>query len=191
MEHSKEAYVTTIKQPESPPPVYHKPSLWDRFLDFLNTFWIVEIFACLVSLTMLAAVLVVLKHYNNGLVDLWEHSWSLNSLVGFLATISEITMAVPLASCISQLKWTWWVMVSSRTITLFRTSMLLFGNTKTIEFVKELQLNHTHSLSLLTVLTPLLFRYKQSQKLTDLDKFDQGSRGALGSVGLLLSRPFK
>lgn len=33
--------------------------------------------------------------------------------------------------------------------------------------------------------------YKDSQKLTDLDIFDDSSRGALGSVKLLFSRPLK
>jgi hypothetical protein len=99
-----------------------------------------EILASIISLAMLAAIFGVLRHYNSTDVALWSHSWSLNSLVGLLATISQISMAVPLTSGISQLKWVW---------------------------------------------------YKDSQKLSDLDKFDQSSRGPMGSAKLLFSRPFK
>ena len=136
---SKELYTITT-QPLSPLPVYETPSFGARLQEFMNTFWVYEILASIVSLTALAAIFGVLHHYNSSDVDLWSHTWALSSLVGFLATISQITMAVPLGSGISQLKWTW---------------------------------------------------YRNSQKLTDLDKFDQGSRGPLGSVKLLFSRPFK
>ena len=57
---------------------------------------------------MMAAIFGVLKHYSGWSIDLWSHSWSLSSLVGLLATISQIAMAVPLASGISQLKWVWY-----------------------------------------------------------------------------------
>jgi hypothetical protein len=139
MEQSKEPYVAT-EEPQSLPPVFDIPSSWARFQEFMNTFWVYEIFASIISLAMLAAIFGILKHYNSTDVDVWNHSWGLNSLIGLVATISQITMAVPLASGISQLKWLW---------------------------------------------------YKDSQKLTDLDKFDQSSRGPLGSLVLLFSWPFK
>jgi hypothetical protein len=73
----------------------------------LNNSWVYEILASLISLVMLAAIFGVLHHYDSSDVDLWSHAWALSSLVGLLATISQTTLAVPLASCISQLKWTW------------------------------------------------------------------------------------
>ena len=103
---SKEPYTTTTA-PLSPPPVYEKPSFGARLQEVMNTFWVYEIMASLVSLAMLAAIFGVLHHYNGWDVDLWNHSWSLGSLIGLLATISQVAMAVPLASGISQLKWTW------------------------------------------------------------------------------------
>jgi hypothetical protein len=103
---SKKPYTTTTT-PLTPPPVYEKPSLGARLQEFMNTFWVYEIIASLVSLAMLAVIFVVLHHYNGGIIDLWNYSWSLGSLVGLLATISQVAMAVPLASGISQLKWTW------------------------------------------------------------------------------------
>lgn len=136
MEHSKEPYDTTT-EPQSPPPVYETPSSWDRFQDFMNTFWVYEILASIISLAMLATIYGILKLYNSTGVDF---SWSLNSLIGLVATICQVALAIPLASGISQLKWLW---------------------------------------------------YKENQKLTDLDKFDQSSRGPMGSLGLLFSRPFK
>jgi hypothetical protein len=104
---SKEPYTTTTA-PLSPPPVYEKPGFGTRLQELMNTFWVYEIIASLVSLAMLAAIFGVLHHYNGWDVDLWDHSWSLGSLIGLLATISQVAMAVPLASGISQLKWTWY-----------------------------------------------------------------------------------
>jgi Protein of unknown function (DUF3176) len=66
-----------------------------------------EIVTSIIALAMMGAILGVLKHYNNWDVDLWSHSWALSSLVGLLATIAQVAMAVPLASSISQLKWVW------------------------------------------------------------------------------------
>jgi hypothetical protein len=139
MEHSKELFITTV-EPQTRPPVYGKPSSWALINEFMNTFWVYEILASVISLTMLAATYGILKHYNSTDVDAWSHSWQLNSLIGLLATIIQIAMAVPLASGISQLKWLW---------------------------------------------------YRDVRKLTDLDRFDQSSRGPIGSVLLLFSRPFK
>jgi hypothetical protein len=83
--------------------------LWaiGRVQDLMNTFWVYEILASLLSLVMLAAIFGVLHHYNSSDIDLWSHSWALSSLVGLLATINQTTLAFPLDSCISQLKWTW------------------------------------------------------------------------------------
>jgi hypothetical protein len=39
MDPTKEPYVVETTEPQSPPPVYEKPSLWDRFQEFMNTFW--------------------------------------------------------------------------------------------------------------------------------------------------------
>ena len=139
MEPSRKTFVITT-EPQTPPPVYERPSLWGRIREFLNTFWILEILACLFSLVTLATIFIILNHWNSTDVGAWSHSWSLNSEIGLLATLSQIAIAVPLAAGISQLKWVW---------------------------------------------------YKNTRKLSDLDIFDEGSRGPLGSVKLLFSRPFK
>ena len=103
---SKEPYTTTTV-PLIPPPLYETPNLGARAQDVLNNSWVYEILASLISLVMLAAIFGVLHHYDSSDVDLWSQAWALSSLVGLLATISQTTLAVPLASGISQLKWTW------------------------------------------------------------------------------------
>jgi hypothetical protein len=66
---SKEPYTTTTV-PLSPPPVYETPGLASRVQDLMNTFWVYEILASLLSLVMLAAIFGVLHHYNSSDVDL-------------------------------------------------------------------------------------------------------------------------
>jgi hypothetical protein len=54
---SKEPYTTTTA-PFSPPPVYEKATFGARLQEFMNTFWVYEIMASLVSLAMLVPFLV-------------------------------------------------------------------------------------------------------------------------------------
>lgn len=142
MEQLKEKYESPT-EPQDSAPEYESPQTpnkWARFHKFVNTFWVYEIVASIASLAIIGVIVVVLNHYNSTDVNTWSHSWALNSLVGLLATVSQVAMAFPLTSCISQLKWLW---------------------------------------------------YKDSRKLTDLDTFEQSSRGPFGSLGLLFSRPVK
>jgi len=131
---------TTVTEPPTALAVHQPPGLWDRFQNFANTFWIYEIGAAIISLATSGSIVYILDLYDGNDVGYWGNAWSLSSSISLLATVSQMSMAFMLTSCISQLKWTW---------------------------------------------------YMQNRKLRDLDKFDQGSRGPLGAVKLLFSKPFK
>jgi len=75
---------------------------------FINKWWIWEILASIVSLILLAVVFIVLNYYNNAALDNWPLPWTINSVIGFVATIIQIAMMVPIAAGISQLKWLWY-----------------------------------------------------------------------------------
>jgi hypothetical protein len=68
----------------------------------------VEIIDIIVSLILLAVVFIISNKYNNTGLDSWPLPWTLNSVVGFIATIIQKAMTVPLAAGISQLKWLWY-----------------------------------------------------------------------------------
>jgi hypothetical protein len=76
--------------------------------EFINNWWIWEISASIVSLVLLAAMFIVFNHYNNVALDNWQHSWTLNSEVSFMATIIQTAMMIPIVAGISQLKWLWY-----------------------------------------------------------------------------------
>lgn len=67
--------------------------------------WWWEAGALLVAIANIAAILVVLAHTNNKFVADWEFSIQPASLIAVFSTIAKASLLVPLASCLSQLKW--------------------------------------------------------------------------------------
>ena len=76
--------------------------------DFANRWWIWEILASIISLVLLASIFVIFNKYDNESLDSWPVIWKINSVVGFITTIVQVGMMVPVAAGISQLKWLWY-----------------------------------------------------------------------------------
>ena len=71
--------------------------------------WIPEIFASLLSITTLTALIIVVRTYDGrGLqhIDL-PSSLTLNGLVAVLSTINRVALMVPIGSAMSQETWLW------------------------------------------------------------------------------------
>jgi hypothetical protein len=51
------------------------------------------------------AVVIILIHMNDKPLTEWKGKVSLNALISVFATISKSALLVPVASCVSQLKW--------------------------------------------------------------------------------------
>jgi hypothetical protein len=69
--------------------------------------WIWEFAAAVVSLGCLAAAIVVLAIYDDKSLTSWSFIFhaNLNTVIAILSTLSRTALLVPVASCISQLKW--------------------------------------------------------------------------------------
>ncbi|KAF2133159.1 hypothetical protein P153DRAFT_353569 [Dothidotthia symphoricarpi CBS 119687] len=83
----------------SDPPKNHK------VFDFRDWQW--EFAAAALSLACFAAVVVVLISYQHKSLASWNFVYdiTLNTLIAVLSTLSRTALLVPIASCISQLKW--------------------------------------------------------------------------------------
>ncbi|KAF3012650.1 hypothetical protein E8E14_010861 [Neopestalotiopsis sp. 37M] len=71
----------------------------------MDWWWWWEIGASALSIACVAAIVGVLVYINNLAIDQWNFQISPNSLIAVMTTISKAAMMVPIAACISQLKW--------------------------------------------------------------------------------------
>lgn len=69
--------------------------------------WIWEFAAAILSFTCLAAAVVVLSVYHGKPLSKWNFLFDANpnTVIAILSTLSRTALLVPVASCISQLKW--------------------------------------------------------------------------------------
>ena len=71
--------------------------------------WMPELFASLLSVASLIALIAILRHYHGrGIHDLYlPSSLTLNGLVAILSTLTRVSLMVPIGSAISQEVWIW------------------------------------------------------------------------------------
>lgn len=75
--------------------------------DRLNDWWLWELLSVILSVSCLIALVIILRVYEGRSLPDWPLGITLNTLVAVLSTIMEASMMVPVAACISQLKWIW------------------------------------------------------------------------------------
>ena len=69
--------------------------------------WRWEIASALFSFLCVVAIIIILKVYQERPLSNWHfvHNITLNTVVALLSTLSRTALIVPVASCLSQLKW--------------------------------------------------------------------------------------
>ena len=67
--------------------------------------WILEILSLLASISAIAAIVGVLAHFNGQSLPHWPEQITLNTLVALLSALATASIAAPLSSGLSQLKW--------------------------------------------------------------------------------------
>lgn len=70
-----------------------------------SSWWWWEIGACALSLVSTVLLFVLLVKVEDIALQSWPHQIQINSVVAILTAVSRTAMVVPLAACISQLKW--------------------------------------------------------------------------------------
>ena len=109
------------KSPQSPRSLQHVTALYqkdDRERDSSSTpglsvilatfedWWLWEVAGLLGSGIALAAVVVLLKHFDQHEQPDWNDI-SLNTVVSWLSTVAKLLALIPLSKSLGQLKWTW------------------------------------------------------------------------------------
>jgi len=67
--------------------------------------WLLEIISLLASISAIAAIVGVLAHFNRQSLPHWPEQITLNTLVALLSALATASIAAPLSSGLSQLKW--------------------------------------------------------------------------------------
>ena len=68
--------------------------------------WGAEVAWCTLALVLLLAIAGILNHYKGRTEKKWFNGeLTLNAVVAFVATLCRAAMVIPIAECISQLKW--------------------------------------------------------------------------------------
>ena len=67
--------------------------------------WLLEIISLLASVLAIAAIVGVLAHFNGHSLPRWPEQITLNTLVALLSALATASIAAPLSSGLSQLKW--------------------------------------------------------------------------------------
>ena len=73
-----------------------------------RTWWDFEVASISISFLTFVALVIVLQQYDGQPQIAWPYNQlTLNGLVALLSTITRATLMIPIASAISQSKWTW------------------------------------------------------------------------------------
>ncbi|RSM07015.1 hypothetical protein CEP52_005407 [Fusarium oligoseptatum] len=105
---SRADHASRVSQ-DAPPPEYHPlepPSEQDgQVIKAFDWWWWWDIGAAFVSVTCLGLIVGVLIEANGKPRDNWPLAIQPNSIIAVLTTVGKSALLVPIASCLSQLKW--------------------------------------------------------------------------------------
>ncbi|KAI8966089.1 hypothetical protein F5Y11DRAFT_366345 [Daldinia sp. FL1419] len=77
----------------------------ERLSTIASWWWWWEIGGSLLSLISISLIIPVLKQVDDQPIESWPYSIRPNSMIAVLTTIAKTAMMIPIASCLSQLKW--------------------------------------------------------------------------------------
>jgi hypothetical protein len=76
---------------------------------FVETWWVIEVAALVLSIGMLSALLAVLFVFNNRPLSDWPVTFiTLNAVISIVAVFSKSALLLPLTNGLSQVKWLWY-----------------------------------------------------------------------------------
>ncbi|KAI9696315.1 MAG: hypothetical protein M1820_008157 [Bogoriella megaspora] len=76
--------------------------------------WVWEVASLVLSVSSFAAIAITVGLFNNKPPSSWKFDLTLNGVVSFLAVLNKAALVMPVASCISQLKWIWFASKARR-----------------------------------------------------------------------------
>lgn len=78
--------------------------------------WIWELLSLLLCVSCVGTIIILLLRYDGKPLPAWDYGLTINGVISVLAGIAKASMILPVAECISQLKWHWFWKGPSRPI---------------------------------------------------------------------------
>lgn len=69
--------------------------------------WIWELLSLLVCVSCVGTIIIILLRYDDRPLPTWSFGLTINGVISVLAGVAKASMILPVAECISQLKWYW------------------------------------------------------------------------------------
>lgn len=85
-----------------PPVANIKNSTYPKLL---SSTWFIEVITICISFVCIAALVVILMHFQNRLLSEWSFFISFNAVVAIIITAAKTTLLATITKCLSQEKW--------------------------------------------------------------------------------------
>ncbi|PVH93549.1 hypothetical protein DM02DRAFT_733063 [Periconia macrospinosa] len=69
--------------------------------------WISDVFAWFVGTILLAVIITIMVVYHNKNLSQWHSNVQITTIVALLSQVAQSAFLIPIETCISQLKWSW------------------------------------------------------------------------------------
>jgi len=79
----------------------------DRISRYIIEWWLLEVISWFIGAFSLAALVIVLRHYDDSKIPHWKFGLTLNALISLLAGLTRSSLLIPTYQALGQLKWNW------------------------------------------------------------------------------------
>jgi hypothetical protein len=172
---TKNEYTLEGDEPSSRPSFRKRcRATWRRFS--LDT-WLQELLSIAISFICLAALVILLFHYDHKPIREWTAGITLNAVISILITILDAALALPLASGFGQLKWV-----------LLKRKKQILQDVQQLDYASR---STTGSFTLLLSLRGRLVKWISCDELESSNRCSIiGSGGALLAILMIAIGPF-
>ena len=111
--HPSESIYITVPAHTMPPEKHEAVKLLDHppsrrrslFAKAVADWWLLEIVCWLCAVGFTGGIVGILSQYDQKQTWEWPYSITINSSIALLSTLAKSSLMIPIASCLSQLKW--------------------------------------------------------------------------------------
>lgn len=79
----------------------------EKISRYVIEWWLLELLSWFIGAFSVAALVIVLRHFDGQTITHWDFGLTLNGLISLLAGITRSSLLVPTYGALGQLKWNW------------------------------------------------------------------------------------
>jgi hypothetical protein len=82
-------------------------SIRDHISRYIIEWWLLELINWFIGAFSVAALVIILRHYDDSKIPHWKFGLTLNALISLLAGLTRSSLLIPTYQALGQLKWNW------------------------------------------------------------------------------------